>query len=155
MRLIFLLNTLVFMASCTSGQNKQEDRINTIYKSIEMMERYDSLGLILIIDTSYCYDVYGYEGFDNIIKYVNKKIKICPKPVKEKLKIEYNEALEVTEIFVPFKCAANDTSNHDQFELLFRFFDYEPTEKIGFINIIKYSQLNKPERTIDLPGIIK
>ena len=93
------------------------------------MRQYDTSNLISIVDTAYCFDIYGADGF-SIIKYVNQKMKICPEPSKEKYVFKNNEGLNFTEVFAPFKCINNDSLSNDSFYIVFRFFDYERKIKL-------------------------
>ncbi|ANE51377.1 hypothetical protein SY85_13550 [Flavisolibacter tropicus] len=117
-----------------------------------MMKTLDTTGLKAIVDTSYYYEIYGSEGFNNIVQFTSKKINACGIPAKNKLSSTENTQLHYTEFIMPFCRDHVDSLTNESFDLVFRFFDYESSEKIGFININKSpSQLNKPKPTRSLP----
>ena len=148
-RVAVFFSFFILWMSCSSTYH--DAQIELIYKSINMMKRLDTLGLKSIVDTSYCYDIYGPEGFENIVQLTSRKINTCGLPEKEKLSSVVNNQLHYTEYTMPFCRNHMDSLTSESFDLIFRFFDYEKNDKIGFININKSPWVKKPKPTKSLP----
>lgn len=46
-------------------------------RAINAMTVYDTGTLYKIIDTSYCFDIYGKDGFLSKLTYINKRFTVC------------------------------------------------------------------------------
>src|SRR5688572_5837491 len=120
MRQVFISFSLFILWMGCSSTN-HDDRIELIYKSVSMMKTLDTIGLKSIVDTSYYYEIYGGEGFNNIVQFTSNKINTCGIPPKEKLSSANNTQLHYTEFIMPFCRDHVDSLTNESFDLIFRF----------------------------------
>jgi hypothetical protein len=132
-----ILILLIFLnAFCKSSKNINNQRIALIKKTIGAIENYDTLQLYKIVDTSYCFDIYGNDGFLNIINYTYNQLKICP-PDYEKMK-SINTITNTIKYNVPFCREKFKNSLNSGFDLVFTFANYNDDDQIMLIELKKY-----------------
>ena len=140
---------LLSFGECSNSGNKIKfDRVEMIYKAIGLLGKGDADSLKMIVDTSYCYEIYSKEGFDKIISTAKNKLKSCSIPTRDELKISSPTPLS-TQYVLSF-CQSTNDSTLNGFDLIFAFFDSDERKIIGFLNLknMLKNNINLPKQQV-------
>lgn len=148
---VFLLP--IFLACSNSGNKSKFDRVDMIYKAISLMEKGDSDSLKLIVDTTYCYEIYSKEGFDKIVSVAKNRLKLCKLPARDELKVSSPTPLATQ--YVASFCQPQNDSTSNGFDLIFTFFNSDEREIIGFLNLKNLLKNNIKLPKQELPQKLK
>jgi hypothetical protein len=146
--LIAVISTVIIGDGCRNTKGKADSRDVVIKKAIKEIENYDSIQLYGLIDTSYCFDIYGKDGFIHKIDYVYNRFKICGSSIVDTLIKIREKQLHVREYSLAFCRGSRHEVIYDSFDLLFSFSNFD--NKILFLDIAIYRREIRP--TIPLKG---
>lgn len=131
----FVFLTVFLFIFCTSNKKPNDNRVELIKRTVSSIKEYDTLQLYNIIDTNYSFDIYGKEGFINLIDIVNNELKTC-KADYEGLK-STNTIHNTTIYSLPFCKKESSKADNNYFLLNFTFPNYNSDKQIMFIDIRK------------------
>lgn len=138
-----LVSTIFILNSCKI--KAQSDKRKELIKSfISAAEKYDTIKLYTIVDTSLYFSIQDKEGFLYTIAYLNKRFKECrTNVIDSSIKIK-EMPVHSKQYTVPFCRGINDVVVYDSFDLIFTFTEYGNDEKIRYIDVTKYRQSITP-----------
>ena len=119
-----------------------------IKKAIAAISINDSIELFRLIDTSYCFDIYGKDGFISLLDFAYNRFKVCNSSIHDSLIKTREKQQGLIEYALPFCREGNGEVVNGSFDLLFSFSDYSNEDKILFMDILKYRQEIKPTKPV-------
>ena len=137
-KIVAFISLFLINGSCTSFRSKNETRVKLMQNAISAIERYDTIQLYSIIDTSTCYSIYGSDGFAQRINYLNTQLKNCKASLDFKKIKSTTTPSNHTEYELPFCRESADSIGVNSFDVIFTFPDFQNNQKIMFMDIKKY-----------------
>jgi hypothetical protein len=131
-----LLFFIVFFYSCTNqSYNKRKILIE---KAVNAISKYDTMQLYTLIDTSYCFDIYGKDGFLFKVNYTHNRFKMCGNSFSETSIKILEKPSQTKEYVLSFCRNKRGDIIYDSFDLIFSFADYESDIKILSMDVNIY-----------------
>lgn len=138
-KILFVLCSTVFIGNgCDSTKRSDDDRKELITKAVNAIARYDSLQLYKLIDTSYCFDIYGKDGFLYKVGYAFNRFKVCGKTIADNSIIVNEKQVGAKEYILPYCRNKRGEVINDSFDLVFSFAGYQRDGKILFMDVTIY-----------------
>ena len=149
-KILFTLFSTVFIGnSCENIKKPNDKRKVLIEKAVKAIAKYDTIQLYDLIDTSYCFDIYGKDGFLHKVDYVYNRFKVCGTSIADtSIKIQEKQ-VQSKEYTLPFCRNEKGEVVYDSFDLLFSFSDYDSDEKILLMDVTIHRREIKP--TVPVP----
>jgi hypothetical protein len=129
-----------------SKANKREILVEKVVCAIA---KYDTSQLFNLVDTSYCFDIYGRESFIYKVDYINKKLKLCGSFInKDSMSIKVISGT-IIQYNIPFCKRENKSNADDEFELICQFSDNFSPQKLICLDIVTHLPIT-PTRPVNL-----
>lgn len=147
MRLLLTLASLCFfLNNCQSNNNTREALVK---KALTAIVKKDLQTVLSIVDTAYCFDMYGKVAFLHKLDFASNLIGACNENgTSEKLVLIKNDYLNTFEYVVDF-CGKDRRGN--KLSIKFSFFNHKPLQKISIIDFTFYNDLKSTQPNTPVP----
>lgn len=152
-KLLTVIFSSFFIGNSCGGLKKgTDDRSVIIRKTVLAIANYDTIQLYSLIDTAYCFDIYGKDGFLNKIDFANHRYKVCGNSIVDSLTKTREKQPKIKEYSLAFCRGSKGEVIAGSFDFLFSFSDYDSESKILFIDITNYGKVIQPTKPIKKAG---
>lgn len=146
-KIISAISIVLTISSCNS-EAQIDKRKSLINKVTIAIEKYDTIQLYRLIDTSSYFKVQDKEEFLYQIQYVNSRFKECGRNIIDSNIIIREVPVNSKEYILPFCRGKDGNVLNNSFDLVFTFTDYDNDEVVHFINVNKSIQNTLPNKPV-------
>ena len=148
-KLIFVVVlTFLFAAGCTSQKTISSQRRALIGKAINAISKYDTSNLYDLLDTTFCFNIYGKEGFLQKVDFIHNKFRECDDLINDTSISIQHTRVRTTEYVLPF-CTKRNINTSGTFTVILSFADDQNDSKILFLDFATQNRAIKP--TVPIP----